>query len=468
MDTTVGPHSSDETLGSDLLPIGLANHPDYEIVRELGRGGMGVVYLAHNRLMGRDEVLKVIGRDAIYRPGAMDRFLREIRAVARLRHPNIVTAYTAFRNGESLVFAMEYVEGLDLARMVEARGPMPVAHACHFIQQAALGLDHAHEHAMVHRDIKPSNLMLSRNRDKALVKILDFGLARAARENTAAEREMDGGDDTLRSGFDLTGAGQVLGTPAFIAPEQIAASREADIRADIYSLGCTLYYLLSGGPPFPAETVLEILRAQSVKDARRLNLVRPDVPPDLAALVARMMAKEPDQRFQTPDEVTRAVAPFSRNTSRKAELPGSKDSRKFAPAAGLVTTVSDQAATAPAPTPDTTALSVADNAVKRPEEIWQSLINFDDPDDIPQAPAAESRPVPSRPRWFAPVAGLAGCAAALLCVGVTYRSVTKSVTEKRGEKTVASVRQIPPSPVARTPAETDPDDRREDRSETAG
>ena len=161
------------------LPPELANHPDYEIIRELGHGGMGVVFLAHNRIMGRDEVLKVIGRDIIERPGVFDRFLREIRAVARLQHPNIVTAYSAFRCGESLVFAMEYVEGLDLARMVKAKGPMPVGHACYFVHQAALGLQHAHEAGMVHRDIKPGNLMLTHKAGRPVIKVLDFGLAKA-------------------------------------------------------------------------------------------------------------------------------------------------------------------------------------------------------------------------------------------------------------------------------------------------
>jgi len=134
---------------------------------------MGVVYLAHNKLMGRDEVLKVLDRDIIERSSLQDRFQREIRAVARLRHPNIVAAYSAFRSGENLVFAMEHVEGLDLARMVKAKGPMPVSHACYFVHQAALGLQHAHEEGMVHRDIKPSNLMLSHIKGRAVVKVLD-------------------------------------------------------------------------------------------------------------------------------------------------------------------------------------------------------------------------------------------------------------------------------------------------------
>ena len=177
------------------VPPELLHHPDYEIRRELGRGGMGVVYLAHNRLMGRDEVLKVMGRHIIERPGVMDRFLREIRTVAQLRHPNIVTAYTAFRTGESLVFAMEYVDGLDLARMVKARGPMPVGHACYFVHQAALGLQHALKQGMVHRDIKPGNLMLARDGNKGIIKVLDFGLAKASRENKIVDLGLDHAQD---------------------------------------------------------------------------------------------------------------------------------------------------------------------------------------------------------------------------------------------------------------------------------
>jgi serine/threonine protein kinase len=280
------PAGSSSRPAADTLPSGLAEHPDYEVLRELGRGGMGVVYLAHNRLMGRDEVLKVMGRHVIERPGVRDRFLREIRSVAKLRHPNIVTAYSAFRLGESILFAMEYVEGLDLARLVQAKGPLPVAHACSFAYQAALGLQHAHEHGMVHRDIKPGNLMLSRQGGRPLVQILDFGLAKAAREDP-----VDGG---------LTHEGQMLGTPDFIAPEQTIDAQKADIRADIYSLGCTLYYLLSGGPPFRGASLYDVLQAHHSMDARPLNLVRPEVPVELAAVVARMMAKDPDRRYQTP------------------------------------------------------------------------------------------------------------------------------------------------------------------------
>jgi serine/threonine protein kinase len=295
------------------LPPGLADHPDYEIVCELGAGGMGVVYLAQNRLMGRMEVLKVVSSDLTRRRGVLDRFLVEIRNAARLHHPNIVTAYAAHRVAESLVLAMEYVEGLDLAKMVQARGPLPVAHACNYVHQAAVGLQHAHEHGMVHRDIKPGNLMLSRQGQRAVVKLLDFGLAKVRSEGPTEAS--------------LTHEGQMLGTPAFIAPEQSLDARKADIRADIYSLGCTLYYLLSGGPPFQGTSLYDILQAHHSQDALPLNLARPEVPVELAALVAKMMAKDPERRFQTPVEVAKALTPFFKPAARLMVRPRSEISR---------------------------------------------------------------------------------------------------------------------------------------------
>ena len=191
---------------------------------------------------------------------------------------------------------MEYVDGLDLSRIVKARGPLPVANACNYAHQAALGLQHAHERGLVHRDIKPSNLMLTRQGDRAWIMVLDFGLAKVPSEGTV--------DDGLTQG------GQVLGTPAYVAPEQISDAHRADIRADIYSLGCTLYYLLTGDPPFQGTSFYEVLQAHHSTEAKPLDLARPEVPAALAALVARMMAKEPNRRFQEPKEVAQALTPF--------------------------------------------------------------------------------------------------------------------------------------------------------------
>ena len=289
------------------IPPELEKNPDYEIIRSLGGGGMGLVFLAHNQIMDRDEVLKIISPEIIDSPESLERFLREIRVVHSLEHPNIVTAYSAFRAGESLVFAMEYVDGLDLARIVKAKGALPVDRACSYAHQAALGLQHAYEAGLVHRDIKPGNLMLTHEDGRAIVKVLDFGLAKATIEQQAVEREPVEGTPTGDLAPSLTGAGMMLGTPDFIAPEQIVNATKADIRADIYSLGCTLYNLLSGRPPFKAG-LYEVLKAHRSSEATPLNLVRPEVPEELAALVAKMMAKKPRDRFQEPAEVARARA----------------------------------------------------------------------------------------------------------------------------------------------------------------
>ncbi len=304
------------------IPAELANHTDYEIIRELGRGGVGVVYLAHNRLMARDEVLKVMGQHIVAQPGVLDRFLREIRAVARLRHPNIVSAYSAFRCGGSLVFAMEYVVGLDLAQMVKAKGPIAVRQACYYVHQAAVGLQYAHEEGMVHRDIKPANLMLSHHRDRAVIKLLDFGIAKAASEQNASELGISMPIENLDLGAHLTSTGEMLGTPDFIAPEQIKNPQSADIRADIYSLGCTLYYVLGGRPPYPNMKLRDVLRAHRSTPATSIAEIRPEVPPELGALVAKMMAKDPGHRFEQPGDVAEALAPFFKKRETSTQVAG--------------------------------------------------------------------------------------------------------------------------------------------------
>jgi serine/threonine protein kinase len=280
------------------IPPELANHPDYRITRELGRGGMGVVYLAHNTLMARDEVLKVAHRALLEKPGTGERFLQEIRSAAQLMHVNVVRAYAALRIGELLVFAMEYVPGDDLGKIVRTQGALSVVKACNFTAQVALGLQHAHEKGMVHRDIKPSNLILSTDGKKPVVKILDFGLAKMTSEVGLAK--------------DLTGSQKMMGTPDYVAPEQILDAAKAGIHADIYSLGCTLYYLLTGSPPFPGKSLYEVLHAHSTAAARPLNLVRPEVPAELAAVVAKMMAKDPAKRYRTPGDVAAKLAPFTK------------------------------------------------------------------------------------------------------------------------------------------------------------
>jgi serine/threonine protein kinase len=377
---------------ASTLPPGLADHPDYEITRELGRGGMGVVYLARNKIMGRTEVLKVVSGHLINRRGVVDRFLAEIRNAARLRHPNIVIAYSVLRVGDSLVLAMEHVEGLDLAKMVQARGPLPVAQACNYVHQAALGLQHAHEHGMVHRDIKPSNLMLTRQGNRALIKVLDFGLAKVQSEGS-----VDGG---------LTHEGQMLGTPDYIAPEQISDARRADTRADIYSLGCTLYYLLTGAPPFQGTSLYDILQAHNSMDAKPLNLARPEVPVELAALVAKMMAKEPERRFQEPKEVAQALTPFFKKGSVGARVSIAEVSQDRQTESKPQKTGTSSASRRPksnvADSPPASGKRLA--GASGPQSIWDSLIELEKAEPPRQTPPVLASATRPPRRWIWPAA----------------------------------------------------------------
>ncbi len=264
------------------------------LLERLGEGGMGQVFKARHRKLARIVALKVIRKERLSHPDAVRRFRREIQAAAQLSHANIVLALDADEHDGTHFFAMEYVEGVDLAHYVKQYGPMPVARACDCVRQAALGLQHAHDKGLVHRDIKPHNLLLTR---QGVVKVLDMGLARLTPESQA---EM--------SGASLTGDGVMIGTPDYVAPEQAMDARSADIRADLYSLGCTFYFLLAGRAPFSGGNALEKLlkhqseRPQSVRD------FRPDVPSPVAAIVHRLLAKRPADRFQTPAELVAALA----------------------------------------------------------------------------------------------------------------------------------------------------------------
>jgi serine/threonine protein kinase len=287
------------------LPPELANSEKYRFVRELGRGGMGIVYEAEQILMDRKVAIKVINSSLLDHPEALARFLGEVKASARLDHPNIVRAYDADRVDKLHLLVMEFVDGLSLAELVQLRQePLPVSFACHFIRQAAKGLHHAFERGMVHRDIKPGNLMVT---PRGRLKILDFGLARWHSEKG--------------KGRGLTGLHAFMGTPEYVSPEQATDARTADIRADIYSLGCTLYFLLTGQPPFVADTELKVLLAQIEKEPPKLHELRPDVPVELSALAAKLLAKDPARRCQQPLEVAEALKPFIRPDSTLS-LPG--------------------------------------------------------------------------------------------------------------------------------------------------
>jgi WD40 repeat protein/serine/threonine protein kinase len=286
------------------LPFELTSHPRYRVEKLLGAGGMGAVYRAYHRVLERPVALKVIKPGLMTKPGIVERFSREVKAAARLSHPNIVTAYDADQAGGTHLLVMEYVDGIDLGRLVQDGGSLPVERACAYVRQAALGLQHAFEQGLVHRDLKPHNLMLTPD---GRVKILDFGLAVFTSEAASAG---------------LTSTGIVLGTADYMAPEQADNAHQADIRSDIYSLGCTLYHLLAGQPPFPTGTSLQKVMAHVEKTPQPLSELRPDLPEELMPVLEHMMAKNPKHRFQTPVEVAFALEPFIRPTTvPRAPMP---------------------------------------------------------------------------------------------------------------------------------------------------
>ncbi len=300
--------------GEDVeLPRELQEHNRYRVLEHIGHGGMGDVYKAEHMVMNRPVALKVIKPELVQNKSAIQRFHREVQAAARLHHGNIVTAHDAERAGNSHFLVMEFVDGVNLDEVLKERGPLPVDEACDVIRQTAQGLEHAHTLGMVHRDIKPHNLMLT---ESGNVKILDFGLASFASHAATEEAESDQDIEvtpapTAEVLHQLTQMGTMMGTPDYIAPEQAKDARTADIRADIYSLGCTFYTLLTGKPPFKGDSVAEKLSAHAQEDPEPLSHFRDDVPTEVETILQKMMAKDPAVRYQTPAKVAEMLRAFS-------------------------------------------------------------------------------------------------------------------------------------------------------------
>jgi serine/threonine protein kinase len=271
--------------------------PGYKILGVLGRGGMATVYKASQLGTKRVAAVKVIDRSLAGDGEIVARFRQEQALGARLRHPNLIAVYEAGRVAGRLYLVMELVEGDNLVELLGRSGPLPVAEACEVIRQAALGLEHLHEHGLVHRDVKPSNLMLTLAGE---VKVLDLGVARRLHGPDAGER--------------ITLQGQFLGTLDYVAPEQCTDPRAVDIRADVYGLGCTLYELLAGRPPFARpgyESAFKKMKAHVEVPVPPIQEPRPDVSDRLASALGRMLAKDREKRFASPADVVRAVQPFA-------------------------------------------------------------------------------------------------------------------------------------------------------------
>jgi hypothetical protein len=266
----------------------------YRVLERLGAGGMGSVYLCEHKFMRRRVAVKVLPAAKAEDPSALERFYREARAVAALDHPNIVRAYDIDQDEKLHFLVMEYVDGTSLQEIVKKCGPMDVVRSAHYVRQAAVGLQHAHEAGLVHRDIKPGNLLVDRN---GVVKVLDMGLARFFNDEA----------DDLTKKHDEN----VLGTADYLAPEQALDSHAVDIRADIYSLGATFYFMLTGNTPFNEGTVAQKLIWHQTRQPKSVRSLRPDVPEGIEAVINKMMAKDPAQRHQAPAELIEALAPWA-------------------------------------------------------------------------------------------------------------------------------------------------------------
>ena len=266
----------------------------YVLLELIGEGGMGRVFKARHTRLGRIVALKLIRREKLTKPNTVERFEKEIRATAKLAHPNVVLAYDAGEANGHHFYTMEFIEGPDLTKVVQDNGPLPITTACGYASQTGLALHHAHEQSLVHRDVKPGNILVTA---AGRVKLLDLGLAMAFDQPSV--------DDGR-----VTKEGFILGTPDFLAPEQARNSSLVDCRADVYALGGTLYFLLTGKVPYETPSATEKLLQHCMAPPPSLLTKRPESPPELDAVIKWMMAKQPEDRPQTPGQAAAALQPF--------------------------------------------------------------------------------------------------------------------------------------------------------------
>ena len=266
----------------------------YKLLERIGVGGMGQVFLCEHMFMKRRVAIKVLPPAKAEQPAALGRFYREARAAGSLEHPNIVRTHDIDQDGNLHFIVMEYVDGSNLLEIVKKFGPMDCGRAAHYTKQVAVGLDFAFKSGVIHRDVKPGNILIDR---KGLARVLDLGLARFFNDQS----------DMLTVKYDDK---IVLGTADYVAPEQVANSHAVDVRADVYALGATLYFLLAGHPPFPTGTVSQKLLWHRTKEPTPIRQLRPEVPEGLAAILAKMMAKDPAVRYQSPAEIVNAITPW--------------------------------------------------------------------------------------------------------------------------------------------------------------
>lgn len=298
----------------------------FKLLERIGVGGMGQVFLCEHMFMKRRVAVKVLPPAKAEHPAALGRFYREARAAGLLEHVNIVRTHDIDQDGNLHFIVMEYVDGSNLLEIVKKHGPMDIGRSVSYIRQVATGLEFAFRNGIIHRDVKPGNVLIDR---RGTAKVLDMGLARFFKDQT----------DNLTVKYDDK---IVLGTADYVAPEQVANSHSVDVRADVYALGATLYFLLAGHPPFPTGTVSQKLIWHRTKDPTPIRQVRPEVPEELGTIIARMMAKDPNNRYQTPGDVANALAAF---VPAKVPAPTAEEMPQLCPAVlegqSVTDTVSD-------------------------------------------------------------------------------------------------------------------------------
>ena len=279
----------------------------YKLLRHIGSGGMSAVYLAEHTMLKRQRAIKVLPKKRVNDSSYLARFHLEAQATASLDHPNIVRAYDVDNDGDQHYLVMEYIEGKDLQTIVKQEGPLPLELACNYMAQAAEGFTYAHENNLIHRDVKPANLLVD---EKGVVKILDLGLALYSDEENAS--------------LTVAHNENVLGTADYLSPEQAVNSHKVDSRTDIYSLGCTLYFLLTGHPPFPEGTLAQRIAKHQTQMPEDIRKDRPECPRDLVDICIKMMQKKPERRYQSMREVADALETWLSNHGYKFE-PGSSE-----------------------------------------------------------------------------------------------------------------------------------------------
>ncbi|VTU00178.1 serine threonine protein kinase with pasta sensor : Putative serine/threonine protein kinase (Fragment) OS=Gemmata sp. Wa1-1 PE=3 SV=1: Pkinase [Gemmataceae bacterium] len=305
---------------------------EYKLLERVGVGGMGQVFLCQHVGTKKRFAIKVLPPSKADQPAALGRFQREARAAAALDHPNVVRTHGIDQDGNLHFIVMDYIDGANLLDMVQGFGAMSVDRAVSYTRQVAAGLDYAFRSKIIHRDIKPGNVIVDR---KGVARILDMGLARILSD--AADQLTMKYDDKI-----------VLGTADYVAPEQVANSHSVDGRADIYGLGCTLYFMLAGHPPFPTGTVSQKLLWHRTKEPTPIRSVRPEVPEGLAAVLAKMMAKDPKARYQTPAQVVVALDDY---LPHAVPLPPAEEMPQLSPAAREVVKTDSVAAMPGLPDP---------------------------------------------------------------------------------------------------------------------